>query len=1608
MNRETMNSYTDIRRITVEQLQSWLKERLPEADHVSACNLVEHVYRRHQLNELSSQSVDDRYGSLLCLWQLVQQRLPGQVLVRAYNPEPEEHHWHSTHSVFEILTDDMPFLLASILMELDRQELVVHELNHPILYSKRDDAGMLSALYSSDDNAAQTEALIRIEIDRQPDEATLAEVVSHIERVVADVSRVVEDWSEMRKQLDVATAECLRKDLPVATEQVQEVRAFLEWMNQDNFLFLGHRYYDIETSEDCTRLIIRDESGLGCFREEVRESPKIRILPGYEAERLMSPELMVVTKSITRSTVQRPAHMDYVGVRHFNGQGNVVGEWRFFGLLTSKAYGMAQEDVPLMRQKVASLLSITEESKNSYRGKALRHIISHYPRDELLQASKEQLRHTIVGILECQQRRQLRVFLRPDSFGRFVTVMVYVPRDRFNTQLRIGLQQILQEELDGHSIDFDVRLSDNPLTQVQFTIHCNDLHDKVLDGPLLEARMTEIMLGWNDHLHQALIEKHGEAIGRQLYRRYLRAFPAGYREDVHPRQAASDILRLESLTEEQPLNTSLYQPVNDFECLHFRVLGLGEPLALSSMMPILGQMKVQVQNARPYTIRRRGGIQAWGVDFSILVADGHNLESESVRQQFQQMFIRTWRGEVENDGFNALVVNAGLSWRQVVLLRAFSKYLLQLQVPFSRLYMQQVLNDNPAITRQLVGLFESRFDPDFKGNRATAMDDAVASIQQLLEQVENLDNDRILRHFLTVIQAMQRTNAYQLDTEGKEKHYLSFKLRSAEIPAAPLPRPEFEIFVYSPQVEGVHMRGGKVARGGLRWSDRKEDFRTEVLGLVKAQMVKNAVIVPHGAKGGFVPKQLPSKGSREDILAEGISSYKTFISGLLDITDNMKGREVIPPVSVVRHDGDDPYLVVAADKGTATFSDIANGISAEYNFWLGDAFASGGSQGYDHKKMGITARGAWESVRRVFKEVGVDTQNQSFTVIGVGDMAGDVFGNGMLLSGHIRLVAAFNHMHIFIDPSPDAGSSYQERQRLFRLPRSSWDDYNRELISRGGGVFSRKAKSIRLSIEARKALSTDKGEFTPAELIKTILKAPVDLLWNGGIGTYVKAGTEAHGDVGDRANDAVRVSASELRVKAVGEGGNLGLTQEARIEFARQGGLINTDAVDNSGGVDSSDHEVNIKILLNQLVAAGDMTLKQRNLLLADMTDEVASLVLRHNFLQSQQLSLCIQQDSDVQNDYRHLILSLEKSGRLNRALDKLPEDRQLKSRLKSGEKLTRPEVSVLLSYAKLKLFDALVQEGVEHDADLMDELLCYFPTPLRKKFSPQIAEHPLKAEILATHLANIVGNRMGPVFIEQLQLETRCSSLDAIRAFFISCRVFDLPVLWQQFETIGFDADDLIQCRELIGIQHHINKVCTWLLRNHMGALDISSLVKRYRQGALGVAVLLPEILGAGDREALNGRVEDLASTGIPDELAQTCSGLRYSYHALDILQISEARRCEVKDTARAYFSLEEKLSLPWLREQIRLLPTSDRWQRKAQISLRDQLDRCLGENCSRVLEVTNTQDSEKSRLELWLQDNDTQVQRWQQTVDDIQVSETCDLAMLSVAIQALSLMAV
>ena len=1521
-----MNRFSDFRAVIVNQVQSLLAKRMSSKEYEQIQALADAYYRGAASKDQPLINADDCYGALLCLWQFLQTRQPEQIKLRVYNPEPETHHWHSTHSIIEIITDDMPFLVSSVLMELDHQKIKVYSLNHPTLRLERDNTGQLQAI--STPQAEMTEAVIRVEIDRQPEQLDLEKVAAGIRDIIADVHKVVSDWEAMQTTLDDAIRWCQTHPVPLPDVELKEALAFMNWLKKDNFLFIGFRYYQIIHGSNTLRLRANSKTGLGTFREASHHHPVEQELSPYLASQIQAPKLLVITKSISRSTVHRPAHLDYIGIKQFNDAGVVTGEWRFFGLFSSTAYNVPLDEIPLIRKKVAKLLKNNSYPVNSHRGNALRHIIHNYPRDELLQASFEQLKAVINGILDCQELRQLKVFLRPDPYDRFITVLIYVYKDDFNTELRLQMQQILLSELSGNSIDFNVQLSENPMAQLQFTVHCRHANQQDIDVERLEAMIHEAMLSWTDHLQQALKEALGEASGNRLTQCYLQAFPAAYREDVTPRQAVADIERLESLKDSHQIKTSLYRPVTDHYRWHFRVLGKGPLLALSDVLPILEQMGVRVRSARPYAISPYRQENAWVLDFSI-EPDGRdnaltakinapevdtsnhtNLEDTHLREQFREVFIRTWKGEMENDGFNGLVVSAGLNWEQVVLIRALSKYLMQLQVPFSQSYMQKVLNSNPSVVREIVDLFSIRFYPDFRGDRHDLANACSERIYQLLDSVANLDEDRILRHFLSVIEAMLRTSAYQ--KQGEPKGYLSFKLQPEKIPTSPQPRPMFEIFVYSPRFEGIHMRCGKIARGGLRWSDRMEDFRTEILGLVKAQMIKNAIIVPHGAKGGFVTKNLPANGSREEIQAEGIACYRAFISGLLDLTDNLQGGNIIPPEKVIRYDEDDPYLVVAADKGTASFSDIANDVSESYGFWLRDGFASGGSQGYDHKKMGITARGAWESVKRIFKEREIDTQTQDFTVIGIGDMSGDVFGNGMLLSNHIRLIAAFNHQHIFIDPDPDISVSFNERQRLFNLPRSSWDDYDRSKLSEGGGVFSRQLKSILLSKQARTVLATDKTILSPAELIQTILKAPADLLWNGGIGTYIRASSESNVDAGDRSNDNVRISANELNTSAVGEGGNLGLTQLARIEFSSRGGLINTDAIDNSGGVDSSDHEVNIKILLNQMVDDGDITIKQRNILLASMTDEIARLVLRHNFLQSQRLSLSLQQNVLLFNDHRFLIRNLEQKGRLNRAQDGLPSDTEIKARVKAGEGLTRPEIAILLSYTKLELFESLVSANVADDPILAAKLLDYFPSQLRNQFPDQIRQHPLKTEILATHLSNEVGNRMGATFIEYIHQETRQSELNCVRAFMAIKEIFSIPAIWDQFESLGFDVKDDIQRVELFRIQQHIEKACIWLLKNHGCPMDIESLISNYKPGVSAVSGQLAELLGEEDCAWLGGRVTRLQEAQLPQTLAETCAGLRYLYYVLFMVSVANEYQFTVIDVASVFLPLKITCACP------------------------------------------------------------------------------------------------
>jgi glutamate dehydrogenase len=1118
----------------------------------------------------------------------------------------------------------------------------------------------------------------------------------------------------------------------------------------------------------------------------------------------------------------------------------------------------------------------------------------------------------------------------------------------------------------------------------------------------LEAKIVVATRRWEDDLHALLVERLGEERANRLYARYGQAFPAGYREDNAVREALLDIEMMDALGAPPALGMNLYRPPDaEPGVLRFRLFRTGAQIALSDALPILENLGARVLDDRPYLIEPADGGAVWIVDFGMALPAEADVALERVRPLFHEAFEAMWSGRVEPDSLNQLVLAAELSAREIAILRAYSRYLRQTGFTFSRAYVQQTLVAHPALARALVKLFHARLEPQRASSEAEQA--LVRELEAGLDRVPSLDDDRILRRFLASIRATKRTNAFQPGADGRPKPYISLKFDPRKMPELPKPRPMFEIFVYSPRVEGVHLRGGPVARGGLRWSDRREDFRTEVLGLMKAQMVKNAVIVPVGSKGGFVVKQPPPPGDREALMNEGVECYKTFLRGLLDITDNLVEGKPAPPQSVVRHDGDDPYLVVAADKGTATFSDIANGVAKEYGFWLGDAFASGGSVGYDHKKMGITARGAWESVKRHFGELGLDTQAEAFTVAGIGDMSGDVFGNGMLLSRHIKLVAAFDHRHVFIDPEPGAAASFRERERLFNLPRSSWADYNAKLISKGGGVWPRSAKSIPLAAEARRVLGIEKKALAPNELVSAILKAPVDLLYNGGIGTYVKSSAESHEDVGDRANDALRVDGRELRCKVVAEGGNLGLTQLGRIEYALAGGRINTDAIDNSAGVDCSDHEVNIKILLDAAVREGELTLKQRNRLLAEMTDEIAQLVLRDNTFQTQSLSVAGRIAPQLLEQQARFIRALERAGRLNRAIEYLPSDEEIAERKAARLGLTAPERAVLLAYSKMQIYEELLASDIPNEPTIATALERYFPKPLRKRFARYIQAHALRREIIATHVTNSMVNRVGSTFVHRMREETGASTAEAVRAYLVTREAFAMVAFWQQVESLELKVPDRMQSAMLIDSGRMIVRATLWLLRNRKHLADVAAAITYFQPGIDALAAMLPDALPEGERQAYDQAKARYAEAGVPAKLAALVASFDTLPAALDLVEISEAFGCDVKTVARAYFGLGGRLEFPWLRAKVASLPSESHWQALAKAALRDDLASMQRQLTADALRAAAGKGDAQQAITAWEEANRAMLERFRQVHTDLRTHQALDLAMASVAMREL-----
>jgi glutamate dehydrogenase len=1572
---------------------SRVRAQLSEEDADRAEAFVRQYYRWVAPDDLAERNPLDVYGLALAHYNLARQRSPGATKVRVYNPQFEEHGWQSTHTAVEVVTDDMPFLTDSVTMELNRQGFGVHVVIHPVMTMRRDDDGRLTDVFdphTADQGIA--ESLIHAEVDRHTDPADLERLRENVQRVVGEVRAALEDWPQMRRRaLDIA-AELENSPPPLDADEIAEARAFLTWLEDHNFTFLGYREYTLEDGDDGLRLSAVPGTGLGILRQRGEETSSRgfdRLPPGVRALAL-EPYLLNLTKANSRATVHRPSYLDYVGVKRIDADGRVTGERRFLGLYTHTAYHARPQEIPVLRRKVDAVLARAEFPPGSHNEKALIEILETFPRDELFQISVEELFEISMGILHLGERQRVRLFMRRDPFGRFLTCLVFVPRDRFNTENRQRIEAILREAFDATSIHYTTRVSESVLVRLHYLVYTDPSRLRDFDPGEIEGRIVAATRSWADDLREALVEEYGEERGGDLFRRYRDAFPTAYRADWVARSAIADIRRVESLDEARDLGISLYRPLEAPEgTLRAKLYKRGAPVALSDMLPLFENMGVKVADERPYRLKRADADRAWIYDFGLTHAGGDELDAGGVREAFQDAFLRAWRGEVESDAYNRLVLQAGLTWREIVVLRAIGRYLRQAGTRFSDRYVESALVGHPEIAQLLIALFKSRFDPR-RDDRDDA-EDVAARIAEKIDAVESLEQDQILRTFLDVVQAMLRTNYFQSGDAGEPKPYLSFKLDPSRLSWLPLPRPRFEIFVYSPRMEGVHLRGGKVARGGVRWSDRREDFRTEVLGLMKAQMVKNAVIVPVGAKGGFVRKRADD---------EVVDCYRTFIRGLLDLTDNIADGEIVPPAEVVRFDEDDPYLVVAADKGTARFSDVANGISGEYGFWLGDAFASGGATGYDHKEMGITARGAWESVKRHFRELGHDVQEQDFTVVGIGDMSGDVFGNGMLLSRHIRLIAAFNHRHIFIDPDPDPETSFEERRRLFELPGSSWSDYDTARISEGGGVYPRTAKSIPLSPQARAALGVEDERLQPNELIRALLRAPVDLLWNGGIGTYVKASHESHAAAGDKANDGVRISADELRCRVVGEGGNLGLTQRARIEYALAGGRINTDAIDNSGGVDCSDREVNIKILLDAAVARGDLTERQRNDLLTQMADSVAELVLKDNYEQTETLSLSEAQAAGMIDVHGRLLRRLEQSHRLDRELEALPDDEELAERKRDHIGLTRPELATLLSYSKIHLYGALLESDVPEDAHLSAELERYFPDPLPERFGERMPEHRLRREITATQIVNNMLHGGGTTYAFRLHEETGAPAAEIARAYAVARDIFRMRSQWAEIEALDNRVSAEVQIGMLLEGRRLIERGSRWLLRNLDRPIAIAPAVHRFEPGAAKLYESVPRLLEPDDAEPIERRATELREAGVPDPLAMRVASLGTMFAVFDIVEVAEESGLDVESVAAVHFQLGDRLQLHWLRDRIVELPRDDRWRALARAALRDDLYGLHRALTAEVLRSSRDGRDPGARVSAWIEANPAS-DRTLQTLADIRVGRTYDMTTLPVAVR-------
>jgi glutamate dehydrogenase len=1607
---------TEERQITelIEQAAVLAGERVGGERRAEVERFVAQMYTNVPPDDLLNDTAENLAGAALSLWQFAQERTPGVPSLRLYKPAAEG--WTSAHSILEIVNDDRPFLLDSVVAELHQRRAQVHLAIHPVVAVQRDEAGRLLGLPASPDGAAR-ESLMQIRVDARSADPS-EEILAGLRKVLEDVRVIVADFEPMRERCGWIIEELERNPPPLPAAEIEEGLQFLRWLANKNFTFLGYRKYSFEGEGEAAVARVVPDTGCGLLHDEAYAVfdglRNLGRLPEDVRDFLRRPDLVRITKSNRLSTVHKSVPMDAVAIKTFDEAGRVTGERLFIGLFTAAAYNTSPLSIPLLKEKIEGVLARGGFSPNSYNGKNLRHILEIYPRDELFQISGDELFRIAMGILHLQERLRVALFVRRDPFRRSVSCLVFLPRDRYNTGLRQVVEDILAEAYSGVATTVETRISASVLVRlyIQVAGHGGRVGDA--DAEEVEKRLAEAVRSWSDRLLDALAA-HGEEEQLRLGRRYANAFPARYQADFPAEAAVVDIQYLEEALTTDGLAENLFpEEAGAPHELRLKLYGLGEDISLSEILPMLENMGVQVQEEIPYQISPAGVDQPlWIRDFRMTTADRLVVDLAAVRQAFHDTFEAVWRGEVENDGFNKLVLRAGLVGREVMILRACCKYLRQAQSPFSQAYMEQALERNPGIARALVDLFLETFDPQRAGAGSAAIREEIG---RRLAEVANLDDDRILRRFSNLIEATLRTNYFQTSPDGQPKSYLSLKIDSQAVEDLPKPRPFREIFVYSPRVEAIHLRGGKVARGGIRWSDRREDFRTEVLGLMKTQMVKNAVIVPVGSKGGFVVKRPPApEAGREAYQQEGIECYKTLVRGLLDVTDNLVGDAVVPPRNVVRRDDDDPYLVVAADKGTASFSDIANSISEECGFWLGDAFASGGSSGYDHKEMAITSRGVWEGVKRHFRELDPprDIDREEFTCAGIGDMSGDVFGNGLLRSRHTKLVAAFDHRHIFIDPTPDPAASYEERLRLFQLPRSSWADYDASLISPGGGVFARTLRSIPVSPETAQLLGLSVEQVTPGELMQAILRSPVDLFFFGGIGTFVKATAESHADASDRTNDALRVDAREMRAKVIGEGANLALTQRARIEYAQlggpggAGGRINTDFLDNSAGVDCSDHEVNIKILLNEIERDGRLARDERDRLLETMTDEVGQLVLRDNYLQTQAITVTHALGYHMLDRQARFMRALEREGRIDRRLEVLPDEEELADRTRLHMGFTRPELAVLLAYAKIALYHELLASNLPDDPFMREDLNLYFPTRLRELYPREIDLHRLRREIIATFTTNSIVNRTGVAFVHEMKEKTGEGGAEIARAYVISREVFRLRSFWYDVEALDNAVPASSQAIMLTEGGRLIDRATTWFLREAGRPLDIGSQIETYRSGVQEIAENLDDLLSPSDRIQLAARIAGLTGKGVPEGLARRAAILAsWLASALDIVRIARAPGLSPLAVGRFYFAVGDRFGFDRIREAAAKLSRDKALDKLAISAITDDLNSLQAQLTRRIVGSVEERVDPGAAIAAWVDGRKPAVARAEQLMAELRTVETPTLAMMVVANRALRAM--